>query len=405
MLGFIEKHVGIPRSEMYRAQLSGDVALKVEAAEGIACYLDDVIDDMTHGIEPEDMDPVTTQKRRDQTTGKVRDISTLCILHQLLGHLVKCGLEPLLDARLLPQQHASIPHHGQHKLVSQTKRYLCSKSLGIKYARKTDVVHAYASIHYSKVAEILAEEIPSAKWILATVKYLGTLAPNGVLIIGGYLDAWLFNLAMSYAMRYVLSLGKTRRGKFIPWARRIESQMDDFVLLGTSVRDLDRAVKALGIWMQDTFDAKIRITTGLISLLPIKDERQRKTETKPSKRGCPNIDVAGYKIQRSHVTIRASTFLRLRRQYLRAWREYMQTGTLRVQRARSLIAYYGIIKAANSRGFEERYHVIRLVTAAKRVARFYGYLDNKRRMERMLKYLSITDEDRYNQWRYYAKSC
>lgn len=399
MLGFIEKYAGIPRSEMYASALRGDCGTKVEAAESVAFYLDEVVDGLMHGRAPEDMDPVITEQRKDGMTGKIRNISTLCILHQLLGHLVKLGLDPLLRARLLPQQHASIPRHGQTKVVSQTKHYLCKTSLDIKYARKTDVVHAYASIKYAAIIERLETEIPSATWILTVIRYLATLAPDGALIIGGYLDAWLFNLAMSYGIRYVLSLGRVRRGKFIPYVKRIEAQMDDFVLLGASKSGIDRAIKLLDTWMQETYGAHIRITTGTIRLLTVGEERTHKADDKPSKRGCPCVDVAGYRIYRSHITIRPRCLIRIRRRYMRAWREYTKTGTVQVQRARALIAYYGIINAAYSHRFEEKYHVLQLLTVAKRVSGFYSYRHGRQLNDRMARYCRMDDETRYYRWR------
>lgn len=56
-------------------------------------------------------------------------------------------------------------------------------------------------------------EIPKARYAIGLLKYLKSVAPGGHLIIGGYLDAWLFNFAMSYAIRYLYTLGSTRRGK------------------------------------------------------------------------------------------------------------------------------------------------------------------------------------------------
>lgn len=51
--------------------------------------------------------------------GKIRDIALLCIMHQLIGHITKLMMKPLIQARLLPTQHASIPGHGQTMLKDQ----------------------------------------------------------------------------------------------------------------------------------------------------------------------------------------------------------------------------------------------------------------------------------------------
>lgn len=54
---------------------------------------------------------------------------------------------------------------------------------------------------------------PESKICDRTAEIFKSVAPGGHLIIGGYLDAWLFNFVMSYAIRYLYTLGSTRRGK------------------------------------------------------------------------------------------------------------------------------------------------------------------------------------------------
>ena len=62
--------------------------------------------------------------------------------------------------------------------------------------RKTDVVNAYASLKYDVCIELVMMEIPKARYAIGLLKYLKSVAPGGHLIIGVYLDAWLFNFAM-----------------------------------------------------------------------------------------------------------------------------------------------------------------------------------------------------------------
>lgn len=214
VLTFIEKYAGIPRDDIKIDDLSGSWKYKNEAVEAIGLAMLGIVEDLVdHGIEPDDMEPVTIRQRPDGMTGKIRDIALLCIMHQLIGHITKLMIEPLIQARLLPTQHASIPGHGQTMLKDQMLRYFLKESLGIEYVRKTDVVHAYASLQYDVCIELVMMEIPKARYAIGLLKYLKSVAPGGHLIIGGYLDAWLFNFAMSYAIRYLYTLGSTRRGK------------------------------------------------------------------------------------------------------------------------------------------------------------------------------------------------
>lgn len=282
---------------------------------------------------------MTIRQRPDGMTGKIRDIALLCIMHQLIGHITKLMIEPLIQARLLPTQHASIPGHGQTMLKDQMLRYFLKESLGIEYVRKTDVVHAYASLQY--------------------------------------------NFAMSYAIRYLYTLGSTRRGKKIPYVIRCGTFMDDFSIGSGSIKGEQRAVKALDKWMTKNQHLQIKETTGIIKLLPIEEEKRRRNLPRPGQRGVPMLDMAGYRISRTHITIRRRVFKRARRQLIRGYRELKRDGTLRRERAQKIISYNSYIEQSDSFHLQERYHTEELLQVAHCVNGFYGQLEYQKRMEEL----------------------
>lgn len=340
VLTFIEKYAGIPRDDIKIDDLSGSWKYKNEAVEAIGLAMLGIVEDLVdHGIEPDDMEPVTIRQRPDGMTGKIRDIALLCIMHQLIGHITKLMIEPLIQARLLPTQHASIPGHGQTMLKDQMLRYFLKESLGIEYVRKTDVVHAYASLQY--------------------------------------------NFAMSYAIRYLYTLGSTRRGKKIPYVIRCGTFMDDFSIGSGSIKGEQRAVKALDKWMTKNQHLQIKETTGIIKLLPIEEEKRRRNLPRPGQRGVPMLDMAGYRISRTHITIRRRVFKRARRQLIRGYRELKRDGTLRRERAQKIISYNSYIEQSDSFHLQERYHTEELLQVAHCVNGFYGQLEYQKRMEEL----------------------
>lgn len=380
VLAFIEKYAGIPRHEILLEYLTHDRAIREEAIHSIGLYLWDVLEDLVAGHEPEDMTPVKIRQRPDGMTGKVRDIALLCILHQLIGHAAKQMMEPLLNARLYPTQHASIPGHGQTRLKDQVRRLFLS-DVGIRYFRKTDVVHAYASLQYSVVIDLVRKECPKAHELICLMEYLGKLAPGGHLIIGGYLDAWLFNFAMSYAIGYIYTLGETRRGRSIRYILRVETFMDDFCLLSASIKGIKRTSAALEIWMRNNLYLDLKYTTGIVKLLSIEEEKSRRILDRPAARGVPVLDMAGFKIARTHTMFRGRVFLKARRQFLRAYEELQRTGTIRNVRAQKIISYNSYVRQTNSHGVREKYHVDELMKVAARVRGFHSWLQFKEEQE------------------------
>lgn len=380
ILAFIEEFAGIPREEILYEFVTGLRDVREEATESIALYLQDMVEGILCGRYPEEMEPVRVRKRVDGVSGKVRDIAILCIPHQLLNHIVVLMMAPLLKARIHPWQHASIPGRGQTRLKEQAKRFLYKKKLGIRCYRKMDVYHAYASLQYSVCIEFIEKECPKAYELITILKYLTSLAPGGHLIIGGFLDAWLFNFAMSYAIGYVLSLASIRRDRRIPYIIRCPSYMDDIGLFARTKTGLIKAVKALDAWMRKNLGLSLKPSTGIVFLLSSEEEKRRRTE-KNARHGCSVFDMAGYEIARTHIKIRGKIFLRIRRQLLRAWREIEKTGTVRIIRAHKFLSYYGIIRQADSEGLIEKYHVDKILAICKRVVSYYGRLEHRKRME------------------------
>jgi len=394
ILTFIEEWAGIDRVSLRKEALDGSCLLKAEAMDVIGTELMDVVEAVERGENLGDLiAPVIIDERVDGRSGKIRKIATLDIWHQLLGHVVKLSIEKLLNARILPTQHASIPGHGQTRLKDQARRYLHRDSLQIKCIQKTDVRHAYGTTMYSRVIGIIRREIPRAKRTLRVMEFLGTLAPEGHLIIGGYLDAWLFNFVMSYALRAVLSSGHERRGKVTYYVSRVESYMDDFGIMAPTKSGLRKAVKQLSQWLAKNLGLDLKLSTGIILLLPTEAEEGRKKEQKASRRACPGLDMAGYIIHRTYTTIRGRVFVSARRQWLRAWRELQSTGTLRLVRAQKIIAYNGYIVQSNSYKLKRKYHTSTLLAIAKAVTAFYGSQDSKRRRERV--YAQFERYERY----------
>ena len=382
VLSFIEEWTGIDRRELWRAELEHNFIPRYAAIDSVALVLDDVVDGLMHGIEP-DIDPVSTRPRPDGMTNKIRNIAYLCIMHQLIGHVVKLGLDPLLRARLLPTQHASIPGHGQTRLTRQARRYLRCKGLGIRCHQKTDCTNAYGSMMYADIIDMIRQEIPKARWIIACLQFLGKMAPGGHLIIGGYLDAWLFNLALSYALRDTLRQGKTRRGRFIPYVERIESFMDDCDMMARTATGIKRAVKYLTAWIAAKYHVKVRLTTGIIYWLQPQEERQRRSRASPAARGCPGLDMGGYRIFRTHITMRRRVAKRVIRAFSRAWTEYKRTGTVQRQRAVSIVCRHGPIANSSSAKFKAKYHVPELMRVSVRVFAYWQRATRRKRKEKM----------------------
>lgn len=380
ILCMYEEWAGIPRRAILLSLVADGRQLRRSAADDLATTLEQLVSDIQEG-HPPDLAPVSVTQRRDGMTGKVRDIAYLEPLHQLLGHVAALMLRPLLDARITPWQHASLPGRGQTGLARQVRRLL--RKRGVRCSQKTDIHHAYASTRYDLILEQIQREVPRARLLHALLRFLAAMAPGGCLIIGGYLDAWLFNLVISYALRDVMQSGRMRRGI---WQRDVicaTAYMDDVALHARSPTALHRAVKHLTGYMARQWGLEVRTTTGIIRYLDADDERARKS-AKHGRRGCPRLDMGGYVIGRTHMIMRPRVAIRAIRAYDRAYREITVTGTLTKQRAQAIMAYNSFVRQTDSAGYAKKHHVGKVNWVAKQVVGYWGRVDTKRRKERII---------------------
>ena len=233
-------------------------------------------------------------------------------------------------------------------------------TLGIKL----DVQGAYAHTKQAIVMDILRREIPGATWLLAVINCLLAMAPGEGLLIGGYLEAWLFNLVASYMLVKVLSYAKTRRGASTPFVTRSGSYMDDLVLLGRRWADIQSAARKLTKWALAELGLTIKTEWVRVDFLSATEEHQRRHLTGAAK-GCPGLDMAGYVMHRTYTTIRPRIFLRARRQYLRAKEDVVRQGYIPVWRSYKLVSYNGYFDWTKSRAVMETLKQQKLFKAAK----------------------------------------
>lgn len=139
-LATVEKYGGVSRAELSCAARLNDWNLRLEVVNSIALEMEQRVEDLVEGETDDlDLEPVSVFYRIDGISMKRRELSNCCPMHQAFGHLAVIGLRPLLRAKLLPYQFASIPGKGQIALKRQVERWLRRKSLGIQHAVKLDV--------------------------------------------------------------------------------------------------------------------------------------------------------------------------------------------------------------------------------------------------------------------------
>lgn len=331
--------------------------------------IDAVAEMLTERIRNRDLrlPPVRSFQRMDGMSQKLRDLNQESAEQQICEYIAVTALMPMFQAKILPCQCGSIPGRGQTAGKRQLERILRKKFHCDKLdVIKGDVRHAYQSVTVECVMRLLRRDIGKNKTLLWFIKAVMSNYPDGRLMIGGYMPTWLFNYVMSYALRYLLSLHKSRRGvrHNLVWA--CVCYADDFSIVGKR-SNLTRAIKDATRWCRENLGMEIKSVWNISYIASFEAEKSNYAKRKAgTHKRTPGVDMVGYVVRRTYTIIRGGIFVRIRRQLLRGSRDLEQRGYIPWWRAYKIVAYYGWLTNSDSQKFRQRYKTKRIFKAAKK---------------------------------------
>lgn len=309
--------------------------------------------------------PIKQFIRRDGISQKIRTLSSETAEQQIYEYIAVEALMPMFKAKLLPIQYGSIPGRGQATGKRRIERILRRKFHGRLDCIKGDVKHAYESVTVECVMRLLRRDVGKNKPLLWFLGALMENYPKGALVIGGYLPTWLFNYVMSYVLRYLLSLEKSRRGVKQKLVAACVCYADDFSIFGYT-SNLRAAMRKTAQWCNKELGLSIKDAWSIKHLSTFQDEKTvHELRRCGSKKRTSGIDMVGYVVYRTYTIIRGGIFVRLRRQFIRAGRDLAIRGSIPIGRAYKILAYYGWLKNSNSRDFMRKINAWKIVKAAK----------------------------------------
>lgn len=289
-------------------------------------------------------EPIVYRMKYDQNCGKWRELGVESPKQLVLDEVFNTGCAELWR-KIGYHQYASLVDKGAIKGKKAIENRLRRKVKKSVYAWKGDVYHCYPSINKDILKSKLQHYIKNDD-LLYLGFYLIDTHKTG-LNTGSGSSQYLCNFLLSFAYHYVLSLTKVKRGKSVKLVNFALFYMDDILLVGSRKADVKKAAKMLKQFMQKDLGLTIKPTDELFLLDTVKNGVRC---------GRP-IDMMGYVMYRDHTVIRAKTFLKARRAYIKAWRCIKSGKQLPQCLARRCMSYNGFIKHTNSKHFVKKYHI------------------------------------------------
>ncbi|NLV59187.1 MAG: hypothetical protein GXY67_10535 [Clostridiales bacterium] len=232
---------------------------------------------------------------RRMPNGKIRNIAKATFD----DHIAHWALINTIKAALMRGMYAfccgSLPGRGL-KLVRQSiQKWI--REPDVKYFVKLDIRKFYENINIDLLMRQLERVIADRPILNLIRRILDTSGPG--MPVGFYISPWLANYHLQGLDHYIVQgLYKTRRGKRVSFVKHYVRYMDDMLLIGSSRRDLEKAVRAIIAYLRDELGLSVKETWEIkeIGELIVGSDGKRKCRA-----GTYPVDMGGYKFYKMRV--------------------------------------------------------------------------------------------------------
>ena len=262
-------------------------------------------------------------RNRTSNKGKWRDLYIPQLQDHIVAHMVMNASMEAFTRGMHPHCCGSVPGRGINHVVKTVSRWM-QEDGQCRYFVKLDIRKFFDNIEKDILLQKLQEKIKDKDIIWAHRQIIespsklderdmptGARSPKKIATpVGYYTSPWYANLYLEKCDWYIeQQLYKERRGKRIKYVRHYLRYVDDMLLIGTSKRDLEKAVRktkehlmlTLGLQIKDTWEIKAIGRHELVD---------GKWQLKPGTYWC---DIGGYKFCKDGVILRDGIFLETRR--------------------------------------------------------------------------------------------
>lgn len=309
-----------------------------------------------------DLPPIRFKDSYDQAAGKWRTIGIQKPIHQIFDYAVVEACKEMFLAKIGPYQMASISERGQDKGAKVILRWLQLDAEHTRHYGQMDIRKCYPSIPHDRIKARFARDVKN-ETLLWLIYELIDAFPEG-LSIGSYFSQFACNYYLSLAWHYAAEdLYKIRKKKNggRERVRLIYHElffMDDILFLGSSRKDVEKGM--------ELFSAFVRTELGL-EIKPDWILCQTDYVGKDGKHHGHFIDIMGRRIYRDHITIRRTTYKRIRRTILRA-KVYVDAGKpMPLKLAHRVTSYGGHFDHTDSQKCQDKYNVPKIRYEAEKI--------------------------------------
>lgn len=273
-------------------------------------------------------------RKRSSTSGKIREIDCPALQDHIIHWMLIIVIKPALMRGMYQHSCGSIPGRGIEYARKTLEKWVRRKDA--VYFVKLDIRKFYQNIDHDVLKTKIRKVIKDPKMLGVIDAIIDSLSTG--LAIGNYTSQWFANFYLQSLDHFVTQSNyKSRRGKRVNYVRHYLRYMDDMLLIGTSKRDLERAVRAI----IDYAKSECR--------LEIKPEWEIKRFDEYS------LDMVGYRFKPGVTTVRGVIFLHAKRLARKIYKTKEKRGRIAPRDAQAMISMLGWFGHADSKHFVKTY--------------------------------------------------
>lgn len=338
--------------------------------EKARAYIEPVCRTLKEGTYTHDPPRYKRQFCYSSSGGKWRDLYIPTLKDHIVHHMAMQASMPAFMKGMHPHCCGSVPERGIKHILKYVEKWM-REDLECRYFVKLDIRKFFPSIELERMMGILEKKIKDKKMLDLMFMILKS-APE-CCPVGYYPSPWLANLYLEDFDWFVeQKLFKERRGKRIKYVRHFLRYSDDMLLMGTSKKDLEKAVHEIIKYLKEKKGLEIK-NTWEIKAIGKHELIDGKWKMKPGTYWC---DLGGYKFCKDATILRDGIYLKTKR----TAKKMGKNGYYTVHQCQSINASVAWAQQADSVSFME--NSILPYVNIKTTRRIISHVDKERKLRR-----------------------
>jgi len=303
-------------------------------------YAESRINDLRNGWEPSPMRHLVVKP----IYRKKREIDCPCLADHIIHWMLIQTVHDAITRGMYEHSYGSIPNRGIDGARRTVEKWVRLDDKA-KYFVKLDVRKFYEHIDHDLLKAAFRRVIKDVR-LLDVIDKVIECVPSGV-PIGTYTSQWFANFFLQPLDHHIKQdMCKLRRGKRTNWVAHDLRYMDDMLLLGTSKRDLEKAVREVIRYCREEMKLEIKDSWEI---------RRIAVDSSDVGPGVAPIDIVGYRFYRDHTEVRATIFLHTSRLAVKIAKRLRERGEVLLRDAEGIASLCGWFSHADSQHFVDQY--------------------------------------------------